>query len=209
MKRGDERTAEAKGDDSGDVRKGLIVSAVYGIVGLALGFGALLAGGVPRLVLGIPAILILIVSLWCFLIWGSASAVMRHMPQIEKALARNHPDPAPDSFGESNLNVAMMQEACSFTYDDALQWTHDHPIDESKFGDVQRDARRLPDGALPAMGEVLGKGTETEAASALAALMSKGVTVDVLERDDGSITYRMTMPDGTFLIRKNIMEADE
>jgi hypothetical protein len=84
-----------------------------------------------------------------------------------------------------------------YTYEEARQWLATHATDGVSIGRLKHQALRLGPSALPAMAEVLARGTAEEARGAFSVLWGNGARME--SEGDSPEDYRLhvTFPDGT------------
>jgi hypothetical protein len=83
------------------------------------------------------------------------------------------------------------------SYDDARSWLAAHPSEGASMRQLRRQARRLSPGNLPAMVEVLGRGSDAEVNAAFNVLYHHGATMTLEGETPQSWRYRVTLPDGS------------
>jgi hypothetical protein len=83
------------------------------------------------------------------------------------------------------------------SYDEARGWLAAHPSEGASVRHLRRQARRLSPGSLPAMVEVLARGSDAEVNGAFNVLYQHGARMEREGDSPQSCRYRVTLPDGS------------
>jgi hypothetical protein len=192
------------------IRTGKRYALGYFVVACCFGAGAVFVGRVLRLVLVIPAVLFLLIAVWCgffYKVLGSAfkgvqrsslgkvSEMDSDSPEISPEKQREmmeHLFPRPRNTDEASI-------ANPTNHDEAVEWARSHKVGvPSRSSKRQSVDLRLSPESLPIIAGLLG-GTDQELMmTASFALSYNGARLDsdVTPTTDPTF-YRVTMPDGT------------